>query len=61
MYIQLHFFLNLFFVFCFILHFLNLLFFFQSVKVSVPIKQEANKGVKRPHSDTTDVPKAVSK
>nr|XP_058959546.1 uncharacterized protein LOC131786510 [Pocillopora verrucosa] len=35
----------------------------QSVKVSVPIKQETNKGVKRPHSssETTDVPKVATR
>lgn len=34
----------------------------QSVKVSVPIKQETSKGVKRPHSsDTADVPKTASR
>ncbi|XP_022797993.1 putative uncharacterized protein DDB_G0271606 isoform X1 [Stylophora pistillata] len=35
----------------------------QSVKVSVPIKQDTNKGVKRPHSssETTDVPKVATR
>jgi len=34
----------------------------QSVKVSVPVKQETTKGVKRPHSsDATEVPKAATR
>lgn len=35
----------------------------QSVKVSVPIKQDTSKGVKRPHSssETTDVPKVATR
>lgn len=35
---------------------------FQSVKVSVPVKQETSKGVKRPHSsDSAEVPKVVTR
>lgn len=34
----------------------------QSVKVSVPVKQELNKGVKRPHSvETTETPKVATR
>lgn len=34
----------------------------QSVKVSVPVKQEINKGVKRPHSvETTETPKVATR